>query len=205
MNRRDVLYSAVCLAAASLPIRQAHAQQIDVNAILNDPEAPEGGNPEGDVTIVAFLDYNCPFCKKSAPDLERVVKTDGKIRLVYKDWPILSEASVYGAQVAIGAKYQGRYETVHKALMGIPGRKIPQERMLDAVKASGVDLERLQADLDANREKISELLRRNLAQADSLNLAGTPTYLIGRYKTSTLDYAGFLRAVSAARAAQAEK
>ena len=123
MHRRQILALAagLSLAAASHP---AMGQQIDEDAILRDPDAPQGGNPKGDVTVVAFLDYNCPYCKKSAPALARAVKEDGRIRLVYKDWPILSEASVYGAQIALAAKYQGAYEKVHAALMAIPGRGI---------------------------------------------------------------------------------
>lgn len=77
------------------------------------------GNPKGNITIVTFFDYNCPYCKKAEPDLERVVKEDGQIRLVYKDWPILTKASVYGAQMALAAKYQGKYDAVHAALMAI--------------------------------------------------------------------------------------
>ncbi|MGO4870265.1 MAG: DsbA family protein [Roseiarcus sp.] len=203
MNRRSFL----ALAAVAVPLLAgaAQAQQIDVEAILNDPDAPVGGNPKGDVTIVAFLDYNCPFCKKSAPDLERIVREDGNIRLVYKDWPILTEASVYGARLALAANYQGAYEKVHKALMSIPGRHIPEEKMLDAVKASGVDMTRLQADLDANGDKISALLKRNLAQADSLGLNGTPVFLVGPFKTSALDYKGFQQVVADTRARQQGK
>lgn len=207
MLRREFLTLAA--GAALLPLwlaghpSEALAGDIDVNAVLHDPDAPTGGNPKGDVTIVAFTDYNCPFCKKSAPDLDRIVKEDGKIRLVYKDWPILTEASVYGAQLALAAKYQGRYELVHRALMAIPGRKIPQDQMLAAVKASGVDMGRLQGDLKAHADDITALLRRNLAQADSLGFDGTPTYLVGPFRTSTLDYTGFKQVVADARKKQA--
>jgi protein-disulfide isomerase len=205
MNRRDfIALSTAALAVTPLLASPAWAQQVDVNAILNDPEAPVGGNPKGDVTIVAYLDYNCIYCKKSAPDLERVVKEDGKIRLVYKDWPILSESSILGAQLALGAKYQGGYEKAHHALMGISGRKADQQSMLKAMKAAGIDMERLQTDLDAHGPKISALLQRNLAQADSLGLTGTPTYLVGPFRTTTLDYAGFKQVVADARARQAE-
>ena len=204
MNRRSILHSALYLGAflafstfGGLP---AIAQAVDVNAILNDPEAPTSGNPAGDVTIVAYTDYNCPFCKKSSPDLERLVKTDGKIRLVYKDWPILSPASVYAAQMALAAKYQGGYDRVHLALMNIPGRRITSEQMLDAIKASGVDMARLDADLKEHADDIAALLKRNLAQADSMGLQGTPVYLIGPFKIAeALDYAGFKKAVSETR------
>ncbi|MEE7462262.1 disulfide bond formation protein DsbA [Methylobacterium fujisawaense] len=207
MDRRTLLalIPAVALAPALLSLaphtEEAFAQGIDPNAILNDPEAPVSGNPKGDLTIVAFLDYNCPFCKKAEPDLLRLVKADGRIRLVHKDWPILGEASVYGAQLALAAKYQGRYDDVHRALMGIPGRKIPKERMLEAVSVSGIDMTRLEADRTSHQGEISALLQRNLDQADALGLQGTPVFLIGPLKVAAaLDYDGFKQAVAQARA-----
>ncbi|MBN9067658.1 MAG: DsbA family protein [Rhizobiales bacterium] len=207
MNRRDlfkiVAGTGMATIMTGMSARLAFAQDVDVKAILHDPEAPEGGNPKGDVTIVAFVDYNCPFCKKSAPDLDRIVKEDGNVRLVYKDWPILTKASVYGAQLALAARYQNQYDLVHHALMGIPGMKIPESKMLDAVKASGVDMSRLDADLKKHAASISALLQRNMDQATALGLQGTPTYLIGPFRTSTLDYAGFKEALAEARKRQA--
>ena len=129
MLRKSVTIHAIrllLLLAMSVPFGFASSAQ-DSNtsseAILNDPLAPGGGNPKGNLTIVTFFDYNCPFCKKAEPDLERVVKEDGQICLVYKDWPILTKASVYGARMALAAKYQGKYDAVHSALMAIPGPK----------------------------------------------------------------------------------
>lgn len=207
MDRRTLLalLPAAALAPALLslapPTEKALAQGIDPNAILNDPEAPVSGNPKGDLTIVAFLDYNCPFCKKAEPDLTRLVKADGRIRLVHKDWPILGDASVYGAQLALAAKYQGRYDAVHRALMAIPGRRIPKERMREAVAASGVDMARLEEDRTARQAEIAALLQRNLDQADALGLQGTPLFLIGQLKVAAaLDYDGFKQAVAQARA-----
>jgi protein-disulfide isomerase len=180
------------------------AQEIDVNGILHDPEAPESGNPKGDLTIVAFFDYNCPFCKKAEPELQKVVKEDGKIRLVYKDWPILTEASVYGAQIALGAKYQGKYQAAHDTLMGIPGSKVDKAGMTKAVQAAGVDMERLEADIHANADSISGLLHRTHAQAESMGLMGTPVYLIGQFKVAAaLDAVKFREVVSQARERQA--
>lgn len=207
MNRRSLLglmlATSPMLVSAAILSTHAAAQDVDVNAVLHDPDAPEGGNPKGDVTIVAFTDYNCPYCKKSAPDLKRIVAEDGKVRLVYKDWPILTKASVYGAQLALAAKYQGKYETVHDALMGIPGKQIPDEKMLQAVEASGVDMTRLNADLKKHSDEIAALLKRNFEQADALGMQGTPTYLIGPFRTSTLDYEGFKEALAEARRRQA--
>ena len=210
MNRRQSLMLFGALAAAPLfqYLRgpQAWADGIDANAILHDPDAPENGNPKGDVTIVAFFDYNCPFCKKAEPDLERVVHDDGKIRLVYKDWPILTEASVYGAQMALGAKFQGKYQAAHDAMMAIPGHGISKDQMRDAVAAAGVDMPKLQTDLDTHGDAITALLRRTLSQADSMGLQGTPVYLIGPYKVAAaLDADAFKKVVAQARGRQTAK
>jgi len=201
-DRRTIL-GGLALIAAGLP-GPASAQDghIDANAILNDPDAPVGGNPKGDVTIVAFLDYNCPFCKTSAVELDRVVKEDGKIRLVYKDWPVIAETSVYAAQLALAAVYQGGYQKAHDALMATKG-KLSKEQISAALKGAGLDLVRLQADLDAHGDEILALLKRTMAQADSLGLQGTPVYLVGPFRTSTLDYKGFKQVVSDARKKQA--
>jgi protein-disulfide isomerase len=203
---RQILISiALFVATGAQPACAADAD-ITREAILHDPAAPVAGNPKGDLTIVAFFDYNCPFCKKAEPNLDRVVKTDGKIRLVYKDWPILSEASIKGAQLVLAAKNQGKYDVAHQALMNIPGTKISAEQMREAIKASGIDMDRMDADLAAHADEITALLRRNLAQADSLGLRGTPAYLVGQSRvTSALNYDGFKKAVADARALAAKR
>ncbi len=204
MQRRQFLQfsSGIALSASFLLAGQqtALAQEVDVNGILYDPEAPVGGNPKGDLTIVVFTDYNCIYCKKSGVDLAKVVKEDGNIRLVYKEWPILTESSVYGSQLALAAHFQGKYELVHKALMAIPGGKVSKKAMLDAVKASGIDMQRLQADLNKNNGKITSQLQRVMSQAESIGVEGTPTHLIGPFRAMALDYAGFKMAVADARA-----
>ncbi len=203
--RRVLISIALFVATGAQP---ACADDADTtrDAILNDPAAPVAGNPKGDLTIVTFFDYNCPFCKKAEPNLERLVKADGKIRLVYKDWPILTEASVTGAQLVLAAKYQGKYDVAHQALMSIPGMKISAEQMREAIRASGIDMDRMDADLKAHADEITALLRRNLAQAESLGLQGTPAYLVGRYRvTSALNYDGFKKAVADARALAAKR
>ena len=204
MRRRSFL--ALAAAAAAAPSLSARALAgvgpVDVNAILNDPDAPVGGNPKGDVTIVAFLDYNCPFCKKATPALDKVVAADGAVRLVYKDWPILAESSVDGARLALAAKYQGKYREAHSALMAVPGRN-GREGMAEAIRKAGVDMPRLEADLKAHDGEIAALIKRNRDEADSLGLEGTPVFLIGPFKVAAaLDADGFKRAVDQARARQ---
>ena len=201
MRRREALVlGLVAVLTAAVP-GGLRAQELDVNAVLHDPDAPESGNPKGDVTIVAFFDYNCPFCNKAEPELNKVVREDGNIRVVYKDWPILTEASVYGAQLALGARYQGKYQVAHDALFAIPGSNASPAQMTKAIRDVGVDMTRLQADINAHADAISALLRRNLAQADALDLPGTPVFLIGPFKiAAALDADGFRQAIADARA-----
>lgn len=201
-DRRSILAGLAGFATLAPGYAIAQSAEIDTDAILNDPEAPVAGNSRGDVTIVAFLDYNCPFCRTSAPDLARIVREDGHIRLVYKDWPVITETSVYAAQLALAAARQGSYQRVHDALMAAKGR-LSRDQISAIVKGTGLDMGRLQADLDSHADAILALLRRNMAQAESLGLQGTPTYLIGPFRTSTQNYAGFKQVVADARRKQA--
>ena len=85
--------------------------------IFDDPEAPVGGNAQGDVTIVEFFDYRCPYCKQVQPSLETLLKEDHRLRFVYKEMPVLGAASVAAARAALAAERQGRYEAFHTAMM----------------------------------------------------------------------------------------
>lgn len=190
------------LLAIGLAAAPALAQDpaLSRDMIVGDPAAPVSGSPKADVTIVAYLDYNCPYCKKSAPALAKLVATDRHVRVVYKDWPILAESSVAGAKIALAAKYQGKYEIAHQALMKLQGAAIPQARMLEAVKAAGVDMTRLQADAQTHDAEIVALLKRNDAQAKGMGFRGTPVYLVGPLLVQAApDYEQFKDAVAQAR------
>ena len=207
MNRRHFLHAAA-LIAASQPLlavagvrSSAAAGAIDIEAILNDPATPVAGDPAGDVTIVAFMDYSCPFCKKSSPDLERFVDDDGKVRLVYKDWPILSDASVTGARLALAANYQGKYRQAHVAMMSVRGEKLDEASLRAAVKAADLDMALLDADLKAHDADISALLKRDMSEAESLGLEVPPVFLIGPFKVAkAIDYDEFRATVADFRA-----
>lgn len=199
MDRRNLLALAAATPFAASTLAAAPAGAASTPFPV-DPAAPVGGAPKGDVTIVAFFDYNCPYCKKAAPDLDRVTREDGRIKLVYVDWPILTKASVYGALVALAAKRQGKYEAVYRALLAIPGSRVEEEAMRAALPGAGVDLARLQRDVDAHRDAIIAQIRRNAALADRLGLQGTPSYMIGASLAAVLDADGFRAAVAQARA-----
>lgn len=201
MGRRTVLAGMVALAATGL-VTPAIADDTSAEMILSDPHAPVGGNPDGDLTIVSFFDYNCPFCKRTVEPLNTVIASDGQIRHVYKDWPILTPASVYGAKLALAAKYQGRYEEAYGALMAIEGGRVSEERMRKALGDADLDLVRLEADAQAKDAEITALLQRNNAQAEGLGLRGTPVFLIGQFLVaSALDEQGFRQVVTDAREA----
>ncbi|WP_020177907.1 DsbA family protein [Methylopila sp. M107] len=192
---------ALGFAALLLAAPPAMAQNdLSREMIVSDPAAPVAGDPKGDVTIVAYLDYNCGFCKKSAPALEKLLKTDRKVKLVYKEWPILSETSVVGAKLALAAKYQGKYEVAHRALMGLVGAKVPTDKMTAALTSAGIDMARLTADATAHNAEITAAIKRNDAQARGMQFRGTPVYLIGPLLVAApLDYDGFKDAVAQAR------
>ena len=169
--------------------------------VLHDPASPEAGDPRGDVTIVAFLDYNCPFCRRTTPQLDAFLRSDPKVRVVYKDWPILAASSVLEAKVAVAAGYQGRYAAAHDALMAITVRPATREAVKAAVSGAGIDVARLNADLAAHDADIDALLARDNTEAEALGFQGTPVFLIGPFTIAQeLDEAGFRQAVSDARA-----
>jgi protein-disulfide isomerase len=177
------LLALIVFAFAALPRAEAtESTQNFIDSVLNDPAAPIAGNPKGDVVIVAFLDYNCPYCRRATPILDRLIAKDPNVKLVYKDWPILAPSSIVAAKVALAANYQGKYQAAHDALMAIKLRPATQDLIKQAVAKAGVDLKRLDKDLATHNNAISALLQRNNDQANALHLQGTPVFLVGPYQ-----------------------
>ncbi|WP_245257503.1 DsbA family protein [Methylocapsa acidiphila] len=211
LSRRVALSLAFAIAgfwglSAAVPrAEQAADPDLTREAILNDPQAPVGGNPQGDVTVVAFFDYNCIYCMKSEPELNKLLKSDHGIRVVYKDWPIFGEVSSYAAQVALAAKLQLKYGAVHDALLAAGAKKSSKDQVRDIAQKAGVDMTRLDADLAAHGAEIEAILKRNDKQATGMGFQGTPVYLIGPFLVaSPLDLAGFQKTVADARKRQAK-
>jgi protein-disulfide isomerase len=147
--------------------------------ILRDPGTPALGSVKADVTIVEYLDYNCPFCRKLAPDLQTLAAADHGVAVIYKDWPIFGGVSVYAARSALAAQWQGKYLPAHDAL--ISGPRLAQNDQVDAaLRRAGIDMARLKLDMTAHRAAIDALLARNDAEAHELKLRGTPGILVRR-------------------------
>lgn len=146
-------------------------------ALLHDPASPVGGNPQGDVTLVEFFDFNCPYCRRVAPLLADAAAADGKLRIVYKDIPILGSDSVYAAKAALAAQRQGKYVEFYRALLDARG--VAAKGLVLAIAGRiGLDVPRLRKDI--NDPSIQALIDRNLTLARKLGITGTPTFVIGK-------------------------
>ncbi|CAJ2333484.1 DsbA family protein [Brucella abortus] len=180
MNRRHILAATAAGAATfALSGGSGLAQRVpSVAEVLYDKEIPVLGNPNGDVTIVEYFDYQCPYCKKSHADLMRVVRKDGNVRLVMKDWIIFGETSAYAARLVLAAEKSGNYEKAMEALMTTPGRLI-RDQVDGALKKAGLDAAKLQAAYKADAKRIDGILQRNMKQGEAFNFAGTPSFVIG--------------------------
>ncbi|GIL40984.1 DsbA family protein [Roseiterribacter gracilis] len=144
--------------------------------LYNDAMAPVAGNPKGDVTVVEFFDYNCPYCKAGAPILKKAAAADGKVRIIYKEFPILSPESELASRAALAANLQGKYLPFHEAVLEHKG-KLDLPTLVTIAKATGVDAERMKTDM--NKAEIDTAIKKNKALARSLEVRGTPAYLIG--------------------------
>ncbi len=145
--------------------------------LKNDPASPVAGNPKGDVTLVEFFDYQCGYCKAVHADTRKLIDSDGKLRFVYKEFPILGPASVTAARAALAAHRQGKYAELHNALMENRGQLDDDKIMRIAGSVGGLDLERLKKDMQA--PEIQASLEKNLRLAQELNIRGTPAFVIG--------------------------
>ena len=144
----------------------------------DDAVAPSVTPKSYDVTIVEYMDYQCPYCRATHGPLKQLLASDSKVRVIYRDWPNFGAASSKAALIAIGSKYQGKHEAVHDALMQTP-LPLNDEKIRAAVKLAGADWDRIQRDISAHSEEIEDLLARNDKQAQLIALEGTPGFIIG--------------------------
>lgn len=171
-------------AMSLLEAQESQAQAAAVSAALDaeretlerDPNAPVLGNPEGNVTVVEFFDYNCPYCRRATPELTGLLEGDANVRLVMREWPILSEGSVYAARAALAAREQGKYQEMHEALMALE-QPADEASVLRLAEVLGLDLDRLEADMAS--PQIDEHLATSMRLAEALGFSGTPSFVIG--------------------------
>jgi protein-disulfide isomerase len=160
--------------------QQAEAHQAleqKQDQIFNNPADPVIGNQQGDVTVVEFFDYRCPYCKRVSDSLMELLKQDPNVRLVYKDFPILGPESVVAARIALAAQRQGKYAEVHTAFMAHKG-SFEEAALLDLAASVGADPTKLAADMAD--PAIQGQLQANDSLAAALGITGTPGFLFGK-------------------------
>jgi protein-disulfide isomerase len=211
-TRREALgllgVSAALLGASAMS-RSALAQGDDSilteALVLRDPEIPAAGNVDGDISIVEWFDYNCPYCRKIDPELRQVIQDDGKVRLVLKDWPILGPVSKVAARMALAAKYQDKFMAAHEAMIGVSS-KLTEPRINELLAGAGIDMDRLKRDLETNAKAIDTILARNNDQALAFGFKGTPSFIVGKFRVpGVLTMAEFELVIADARKAKAGK
>ncbi|WP_300299773.1 DsbA family protein, partial [Ferrovibrio sp.] len=159
---------------------QRQALTSNAKALFDDGVSYVAGNPKGDVTLVEFFDYRCPYCKQVVPAIQTLLKEDAKLRVVFKELPVLGPDSVIAARAAIAALQQdkgAKYLVFHHAMMDFRGQ-LTEAEVFRMAGASGLDLAKLKADMAS--PKVEQVIRANLALAEKLGINGTPGFVIGQ-------------------------
>lgn len=157
-------------------VQQSAAIAANREALFRDKNSFVGGNPQGDVSVVEFFDYRCPYCRQSMVTVRALIKADPQVRLVYKEFPILGAQSLTAARVAVAARNDPRYEALHDALMLAPS-PLDEEQVLQIAATAGLDRAALAAAMRA--PEVEEILKANHALARELGINGTPAFVVG--------------------------
>ncbi|MFU1476707.1 DsbA family protein [Roseovarius sp. C7] len=183
LENPEVIMEAVAVLEQRQQQDQVNADQelVDTHsaAIFNDDHSWVGGNPEGDITVVEFLDYRCGYCKRAYNDVKQLLEKDGNIRFVVKEFPILGEASMLASRFAIATKLEAgddAYETLHDALMAFNG-DITEPALKRLASSFGLDADAILARMDD--AAVSEAIAQNHALGGVLQITGTPTFVMG--------------------------
>ncbi len=180
MQHPDVLIAALRQAEDKLhhddDAKASQAVTQHRKEVFKDPATPIAGNPQGDVAVVEFFDYRCPYCKQVEPALDSMLKQDPKLRLVYKEFPILGPVSVTAAHAALAARAQGKYDAFHTAMMAARG-SITDDTVYQVAGSVGLDVEKLKRDMAS--PEIAQAIKANMKLADALDIHGTPAFVVG--------------------------
>ena len=183
LDNPEVIMEAVSVLEA----RQAEAQasedstlvQVNADALFNDPNSWVGGNPSGDITLVEFVDYRCGYCRKAHDEVAELIESDGNIRFIVKDFPILGDASTISAQFALAVKELAGDDAYHRAgeaLIKLKGN--PEEPVLRRLAGTlGVDADEVMAKMES--DEVAMVIAENHALAQRLKISGTPTFVMG--------------------------
>ena len=167
--------------AATEALKHESAVTENADAIFNSQRGVTLGNKDGDVTFVEFFDYNCGYCKRAMIDMLELLKSDQKLKVVLKEFPVLGQSSVEAAQVAVAARMQDptgkKYLDFHQKLLGSRGQA-DKSRALAAAKEAGFDIAKIEKDMTST--EVRATLEENFKLAESMGMNGTPSYVIGK-------------------------
>jgi protein-disulfide isomerase len=193
----DALQAAEDKMKGEAKDKAAQALSTRRREIFEDPDSPIAGNPNGDVSLVEFFDYRCPYCKQVEPSLEALLGEDRQLRLVYKEFPVLGQESVTASKAALASRKQGKYDAFHRALMALKGQ-INDTAVFKTAESVGVDVDRLKRDMAA--PEISRALKANSELADALDIRGTPGFVVGNeIVPGAIDLASLKQLIATAR------
>jgi protein-disulfide isomerase len=156
--------------------RQRGALAAKQKELISDPRSPVSGNPKGEITLVEFYDYRCGYCKQAASAVTELQKQDLRVRVVYKDFPILGEPSVLAAKAALASQVQGKHQVFHEALLASNGN-MTKDEILKIAASVGLNAKRLEADMADPQWQV--IIDNNRALAQELGIFGTPGFIVG--------------------------
>jgi protein-disulfide isomerase len=176
LENPEIIMQAVTILQQREKERAASGANTVRLQLESDPNAPNLGNPEGDVTVVEFFDYNCPYCRSAGETMQALLAADANVRVIYREWPILGDDSVIAARAALAAREQGKYEAFHWALMNGEGR-VTEAVIFKVARDLGMDIAQLEADMVSPAVQAHIALSNALAQ--QLGFTGTPAFIVG--------------------------
>ena len=178
-NPKDLREAIIALQAYELRQQQKAARMALVaqeKSLYGSTVSYVAGNPNGDVTLIEFFDYNCAYCRRSMKDLMTLIDTDPNLKVIFKEFPILGEGSFYAARAAVASIKQGKYFEFHKAMMQVRGTT-GKGNVLEIAEEVGLDVKKLEKEMKAPyiTKEIDEVLRT----ASAIGINGTPAYVVG--------------------------
>ena len=197
-----LLFAMSWLAPASLPGSAAYAAEITKADFYKPGIAPVRKSPGYDITVVYFMDYQCPVCRQHTDEYAKVFSEDKKLRVIYRDTPIFGHQSEKAARLAIASQFQGKHEAFHLALMHSKGQ-LTDQSIREAATKAGVSWARLQKDLAAHKSAIDAQIDLNNRLSEAAGISGTPAFVIGdKLADGAYDYEGLKGEIGDVRAEQ---
>ena len=176
LENPQIIMQAVAILEKREKDRAASGAQNVRLRLEQDVNSPNLGNQNGDVTVIEFFDYNCSYCRKAGQTVQALLASDANVRIIYREWPILGEASIFAASAALASREQGKYNEFHWALMNSEGRA-SEAFILKIARDLGLDVEKLKVDM--NDPAVEKHIAESSVLARSLGFTGTPAFIVG--------------------------